>query len=141
MSSVPIKINFPVHISQVKAEGKIQFQARPLFFRHSNIIHTRYDAAIRKLANSIQNGLQGTDIDTGTIKEINWLRFLPKIDFQVYDLTIPLKGKKTKNGKFALAIFELQNLKIGCLPKFDNFMFVFKKNEKGKIDIQKRLYL
>ena len=135
MDIVPLDLKFPVHVSLTKIDGKEVYQLKPLFFTYTTIVHRRFESAISKFSSNIQNTLKGWELEDSSIDEVTWFMMNPKIDFQFLHLTIPLKNKSTKTGRFGFAIFEVRNLTFACLPHFNNFIFMMKKNAKGKFDI------
>ncbi|MEM6965017.1 MAG: AAA family ATPase [Bacteroidota bacterium] len=136
MTAIPIQLEFPLHVSQIKVDGQDQYLIKPLFFSHTSIVHRRFDSALSRMKVAIQGVWKGVELDRDTITQLYWFKFNPKIDYRVYDLEIPLKGKNFRTGKFGIALFEIQNLTIACLPHFKSFMFMIEKNERGKIDIK-----
>ena len=135
MDIVPLNLKFPIHVSLINVDGKEVYQLKPLFFSYTTIVHRRFESAMSKFRSALQNTFKDWEMDFDSFDEVQWFMLHPKIDFKVLDLTIPLKGRLTKNGKFGVALFEMHHLTFACLPLFQNFIFIVKKNERGKYDI------
>ena len=91
-----------------------------------------------RIRSSVLKTFKGWSLDYDSFDEVLWLMFHPKVDFQLLTLTIPLKGRLTKTGKFGIAIFNIRHLTFACLPKFKNFIFMVNKNEKNKFNISEQ---
>lgn len=138
MDITPLDFKFPVHVSLAKVEGKEIYHLKPLFFAYSTMAHRRFEGAMSKIKSSILNTFKGWTLDYDSFDEVLWMIFHPKIDFQVLHLTVPLKGRLTKTGKFGIAVFNVRNHTFACLPKFQNFIFMVSKNEKNKFNLEEQ---
>ena len=135
MEVVSIKLEFPALISLAKIDDKEHYQIRPLFFGYTTVAHRRFEGAMSKFRASLQKYLKGYELKGDTLDELNWFRFNPKVEYKVYNLTIPILGRQFQQGLFGIALFELQNIIFACVPHLNNFMFIAKKDKKGQINL------
>lgn len=137
-NTIPINLEFPALVSLVRNEGKEQYQSTPLFFSFSSYLHPRFEGSISKMKSAIQNAVKGYVLESDTIDDLIWFRFNPTIDYQIFNLSIPMPGKKDQTGRFGVAFFELQNITFASLPHFNGAMYIVEKNKKSRFNLEKQ---
>lgn len=137
-NTIPINLEFPALVSLIRNEGKEQYQSTPLFFSFSNYLHPRFEGSISKMKSAIQNAVKGYVLESDTIDDLIWFRFNPTIDYQIFNLSIPMPGKKDQVGRFGIAFFELQDITFASLPHFNGAMYVVEKNKKNRFNLEKQ---
>lgn len=135
MKSVPINLEVPIYVSSITVSGKPQFRLKPLLFNYITVDHKRFESAMSRMRQSVQNSFKGISINRDTMDHLNWFMFNPKVSSKVYHLDVIVKKKKY-TGKFAVATFETNGIEFGVLPKFNNFIFILEENDSGKYDIK-----
>ena len=136
MPLTKVNIEFPIHVSHIKVDGKEQYQIRPLFFDLFSVVDRRFETALNRFQQILQKQYKGIELNDGTIDRLNWFRFSPKVIFNIYDLEIPLKQKQTFKGKYGVVTFEIKGINIACLPRMNCFMFILNKDYKGRYNVQ-----
>jgi ATP-dependent Clp protease ATP-binding subunit ClpC len=137
-NTVQLNLEFPALVSLVKNEEKEQYQSTPLFFSFSSYAHPRFEGSISKMKSAIQNAVKGYVLESVTLDDIIWFRFNPTIDYQIFNLTIPIPGKKDQQGRFGIAFFELHNITFASLPHFNGTMYVVEKNKKSRFHLEQQ---
>ena len=136
MSLTKVNIEFPIHVSNVKVDGKDQYQIKPLFFDLFSVVERRFETSMHRFEHILQKQYKGIELSDETLDRLNWFRFSPKVDFQVHELIIPLERKQFFKGNYGIAIFELKGLKVACLPGMHSFMFILEKDKRGKYHLK-----
>ena len=138
MPLTKVKIEFPIHVSNIKVDGKNQYQIKPLFFDLFSVVDRRFETALNRFQQILQKQYKGLELNSETLDKLNWFRFSPKVDFNVYDLEIPLGKKQDFKGQYGIATFKIKGIKIACLPRMNCFMFILAKDYRGKYNIQEQ---
>jgi ATP-dependent Clp protease ATP-binding subunit ClpC len=137
-NTVPINLEFPALVSLVKNEEKEQYQSTPLFFSFISYLHPRFEGSVSKMKSAIQNVVKGYILEDDTLDDLIWFRFNPTVDYQIFNLTIPIPGKKDQLGRFGVAFFELNNITFASLPHFNGAMYVVEKSTKSRSSLEKQ---
>ena len=136
MSLAKVNIEFPIHVSNVKVDGKDQYQIKPLFFDLFSVVERRFETALHRFEHILQKQYKGIELSNETMDRLNWFKFAPKVDFQIHELYIPLKQKQFFKGNYGIAVFEIKGLKVACLPSMHSFMFILEKDKKGRVHLK-----
>ncbi len=137
-NTIPLNLEFPALVSLVKNEGKEQYQSTPLFFSFTSYVHPRFEGSVSKMKSAIQNVVKGYVLESDTLDDLIWFRFNPTIDFQIFNLTIPIPGKKDQDGRFGIAFFELNKITFASLPHFNGAMYIVENNKKNRFNLEKQ---
>lgn len=137
-NTVQLNLEFPALVSLIKNEVKEQYQSTPLFFSFSSYAHPRFEGSVSKMKSAIQNAVKGYILESDTLDDLIWFRFNPTIDYQIFNLTIPIPGKKDQQGRFGIAFFELHNITFASLPHFNGTMYVVEKNKKNRFNLEQQ---
>ena len=126
-----IKINFPILVQNIEVDNIKQYYLKPLFLPYPIVTHRRYERAISKMQNEVRHILKNFDLNQVSLPNFMWYRFSPDLKYELIPMEFSI-GKGYVKGKFGVASFELEGLMYGCLPAFNHFFFIVKKDEKGK---------
>ncbi len=121
MPSVPLE--FPVLVTPSK-EG---YHLRPLFLESPSSTAKRFRDAVDLLIKEVRRRFRSFETERGTIDELLWFAFNPKLKFELKKLCFAL-GPYMVFGDFAVVRFSLKAHQILCLPGFDNFFAIESKN-------------
>ncbi len=129
-----ITMDVPVIVRQVKLEGKMHYQIRPLFFSYPSVTNRRYEKAESTFKSELKYYFQNFTLSRPSVPNYFWFRFHPELQYVIkhYEFNI---GKQFVKGSFAYVVFDLQGKKYIFLPNMNNFMFQLRTNEKGKYDV------
>jgi len=135
---VPFNLEFPALVSLVRREGKEQYESVPLFFNLTMQAHPRFEGSISKLKTYLQKIVKGFVLERDTADEMIWFRFNPTIDYQIFNLNVPLPGKKNQQGRFGIALFEVRNILFANLPHLGGFTYIIEKDKKSRFQLEQQ---
>ncbi len=134
-----ITMDVPIIVRQIKIEGKLNYQLRPLFFSYPTVTHRRYEKAEEAFRKEMKYYFLNFQLTRSTLPTYLWYRFHPSVDFKIKYFEFNL-GKQYIRGDFAYARFELKDKHFIFLPNFNNYMFILAKDEAGKYNLEKELH-
>jgi ATP-dependent Clp protease ATP-binding subunit ClpC len=129
-----VKINFPILVQNIEVDNVKQYYLKPLFLPYPIVTHRRYERAISKMQNEVRQILKNYNLNRETLPGLMWYRFSPNLKYELIPMEFSV-GKGYIKGKFGVAHFELEGLMYACLPAFNYFFFIVKKDEKGKYTV------
>ncbi len=129
-------MDVPVIVQQVKIEGKLHYQIRPLFFSFPIVTHRRFEKAESTFKQELKYYFQNFTLTRPNLPNYLWFRFHPELKYVLKQFEFNI-GKQYVKGLFSYVVFELKNKKYIFLPNFNNYMFQVQKNENGKYNIEK----
>jgi ATP-dependent Clp protease ATP-binding subunit ClpC len=121
---VSVKLQVPTLVSNAMIDGKEHYHLRPLFVDYPMSAHRRYDDAVTRYKKAIRQLFKGFSLDRGQSERLMWYLFTPELKFKLYKFEIPMQ-RKYLFGTFAAVSFELQGHTFVCLPKMNNYMFLY----------------
>jgi len=130
-----VNFNIPVFVQNRKLNKQSQFVLRPLFLTHPVVNARRFEQSVTHFKKEIRRNLNNYQVDSKSIDHLLWYLFNPSLEYHRLDLTIPY-GKSSLRGTFSVAVFELKDFVFGCLPAFQNHLFMVEKGRKGKINLE-----
>jgi len=101
-----ITMDVPVLVRQLKIEGKLNYQIRPLFFSYPTVTHRRYEKVEEAFRKEMKYYFQNFQLTRQTLPSYLWFRFNPGLKFNVKHIEFSL-GKQYIRGDFGYAVFEL----------------------------------
>ncbi|HFA50099.1 MAG TPA: ATP-dependent Clp protease ATP-binding subunit [Bacteroidetes bacterium] len=128
-------LNIPVLVRPYEREGKSEYFVRPLFMEHPVSTHRRYAKAVTALKAEMKRRFTGFVLSRNSMDNLFWCKFSPEVSLRHFDLEFSI-GTNFIKGRFHVAVFRHQNLKIGLLPNFSNFMFIVPKGKQGGDDLR-----
>lgn len=124
-----VNFNIPVLVQNKKINKQSTFVLRPLFLNFPVVNARRFEQAVTHFKKEIRRNLNNYLVDHETLDGLLSYLFNPDLEYLKLELTIPF-GKSTITGTFSVAVFELQDKTFACLPAFQNYFFMAKKEKK-----------
>jgi ATP-dependent Clp protease ATP-binding subunit ClpC len=121
MPTVPLE--FPVLVTPSK-EG---YHLRPLFLNNPSRQAKRFRDAVDLLQRDVRRHFRSFETERGTIDELLWFAFNPKLKFELKKFCFAL-GPYMVFGNFAVVRFSVKTHQVICLPAFDNFFAIISEN-------------
>lgn len=128
------KIELPVLVQNMEVEGVKQYYLKPLFLQYPIATHRRYERAVTKFQTELRQMFKGFVVSRSNMDELLWYFFNPKVVYKIYPMEFVVSKRHIK-GNFGVAHFILNDLCFVCLPAFNNYFFIAKKDNKGKYNI------
>jgi ATP-dependent Clp protease ATP-binding subunit ClpC len=111
-------LRIPLLVAHRKETG---YRLRCLFLPEIDATAERYESALNKLRQAIQQHFQGTRSERATLDERLWLTFAPPLRFELVPLGFD-SGRRWIEGLFAAAHFTLGERRYACLPQLDGIV-------------------
>ncbi len=128
------KLKFPVIVSTIRIEEQLNYKIRPLFVPYPYAYHRRYEMALNLFRKELKQQFQAFEISRQQLDQLLWYKFDPKVEFKLLHLQFQL-GNQLVKGNFSIGSFQLKGHTFVCLPAFDHYLFLAKKDAKGKVNI------
>ncbi len=128
-------LNIPVLVLPTKLDGQSAYQVQPVFFGAPTGVHRRYSEAVGLFKKQVKRRYAAYTFSRATAEQLLWFKFGPEVKLHQYLLEFSI-GSHYIKGRFGVASFEWQGLTYACLPAFESFIFIVKRNEKGKTDLK-----
>lgn len=116
-------LNIPALIRPVEFDGRSEYHVRPLFLEHPVLTHRRFNDAVSMFKNEVKRAFGGYTFSRRSMEQLLWFKFSPEIELKHLDLEFSI-GSNYIKGRFGVAVFECQGKYFGCIPTFNNFMFL-----------------
>ncbi len=128
-------LNIPVLVLPTKLDGQAAYQVQPVFFGVPTGVHRRYSEAIGLFKKQVKRRYAAYSFSRATAEQLLWFKFGPEVKLTQYSLEFSI-GSHYIKGRFGVASFEWQGLTYACLPAFESFIFIVKRNDRGKPDLK-----
>ena len=129
-----IKLNIPILVRQLKADGNVNYQLQPLFVGRPSATHRRFELALSQLKKELKHYFRGFSLTRENKDQVLWYMFNPDLQYQSLDFSLNL-GKQYIKGRFGAVTFELKGLHFASLPAFNNYMFMLGVDKNtGKVN-------
>ena len=132
-----VKLNIPVLVQTIPTDNGPQYRLRPLFMEFPFAVHRRFDAALSQLQKEIKTQFQGFVLGRENLDHLLWFLFHPELSYKVISIKMTV-GKQYFEGPVGIAFFELQGKIFGCIPSFNNYLFLVSADATQKINRQER---
>jgi len=132
-----ITLEIPTIVKQLRIDGASHFLLRPLFVAYPVVFSRRYEEAVVLYQKEVKNAFKGFTLTPGTAQQLLWYQFHPELKYRHCQFEVNLGGYFVK-GLFGVADFQLQGHTFIVLPFVENFMFMGKPDETGKVAVEEQ---
>ncbi len=130
-----ITLEIPTLVRHLRVDGASHYLLRPLFVAYPVVVFRRYEEAVAQYQKDVKNAFKGFTLTPGTAQQLLWYQFHPELKYHHHQFDLNLGGYFVK-GLFGAADFKIQGHTFIVLPFVENFMFMAKPDEHGKVAVE-----